>query len=137
MFIDGARLVIDFAFGLGVHRLEARAAVRTARQRRAPEARRGAGRRAAGSFLRNGEYLDQALWTILADEWLEAKCRRPRSSTSSRHLADVSRAHPRQPPRANMTVAGMDVRDFDFDLPPDLIAQEPAAGTRRVAPARP
>ena len=25
------------------------------------------------SFLRNGEYLDQALWTILRDEWIQAK----------------------------------------------------------------
>ena len=27
----------------------------------------------------------------------------------------------------------MDVRDFDFDLPPELIAQEPAAAARRGA----
>jgi RimJ/RimL family protein N-acetyltransferase len=25
------------------------------------------------SFLRNGEYLDQGLWSILAEDWLEAK----------------------------------------------------------------
>ena len=25
------------------------------------------------SFRRNGEYLDQALWTILQDDWLHAK----------------------------------------------------------------
>jgi hypothetical protein len=25
------------------------------------------------SFLRDGEYLDQVLWTVLAEEWLEAK----------------------------------------------------------------
>jgi len=25
------------------------------------------------SFLRDGEYLDQALWTILQDEWFEAR----------------------------------------------------------------
>ena len=25
------------------------------------------------SFVRNGEYLDQALWTILQDEWVQAK----------------------------------------------------------------
>ena len=25
------------------------------------------------SFLRRGEYLDQSLWTILAEEWREAK----------------------------------------------------------------
>jgi hypothetical protein len=25
------------------------------------------------SFVRNGEYLDQGLWTILQEQWLEAK----------------------------------------------------------------
>ena len=25
------------------------------------------------SFLRNGEYLDQSLWTILAEDWRDAK----------------------------------------------------------------
>jgi RimJ/RimL family protein N-acetyltransferase len=25
------------------------------------------------SFLRNGEYLDQVLWTILQTDWLQAK----------------------------------------------------------------
>jgi RimJ/RimL family protein N-acetyltransferase len=25
------------------------------------------------SFLKNGEYLDQALWTILEEEWRDAK----------------------------------------------------------------
>ena len=49
MFVDGARLAIEFAFDvIGVHRLEARAAVtNTPRQRRAQEARRGARGRAA------------------------------------------------------------------------------------------
>ena len=25
------------------------------------------------SFLRNGEYLDQVLWSIVSDDWLQAK----------------------------------------------------------------
>jgi RimJ/RimL family protein N-acetyltransferase len=71
VFMDGARLMVDFAIGvLGTHRLEARAALRNGRGngalRKLGAAQEGVMR---GSFLRNGEYLDQALWTILAEEW--------------------------------------------------------------------
>jgi len=74
-FVDGAKLVINFAFEvLGVHRLEARAAVKNGRGngalRKLGAVQEGVLRR---SFLRNGEYLDQALWTILRDEWIQAK----------------------------------------------------------------
>jgi [ribosomal protein S5]-alanine N-acetyltransferase len=74
-FTDGAKLVINFAFEvLGVHRLEARAAVKNGRGngalRKLGAVQEGVLRR---SFLRNGEYLDQALWTILQDEWIQAK----------------------------------------------------------------
>jgi ribosomal-protein-alanine N-acetyltransferase len=75
MFVDGAKLVVDFAFDvLGVNRLEARAAVRNDRGSCALW-KIGAVREAVlrRSFLRNGEYLDQALWTILQDSWIEAK----------------------------------------------------------------
>ncbi len=75
IFVDGAKLIVDFAFEvLGVHRLEARAALKNGRGngalRKLGAVQEGVLRR---SFLRNGEYLDQALWTILQDEWLEAK----------------------------------------------------------------
>lgn len=75
IFVDGAKLIIDFAFRtLRVHRLEARAAVQNGRGngalRKLGAVQEGVLRR---SFLKNGEYLDQALWTILADEWLQAK----------------------------------------------------------------
>jgi len=75
LFMDGAKLVINFAFEvLGVHRLEARAAVQNGRGngalRKLGAVQEGVLRR---SFLRNGEYLDQALWTILQDEWIQAK----------------------------------------------------------------
>ena len=78
MFVDGAQLVVDFAFDvLGAHRLEARAAVTNGRGngalRKLGAVQEGVLRR---SFLRNGEYLDQALWTILADEWLRGECDR-------------------------------------------------------------
>jgi RimJ/RimL family protein N-acetyltransferase len=75
IFVDGAKLLVDFAFEvLGVHRLEARAALKNGRGngalRKLGAVQEGVLRR---SFLRNGEYLDQALWTILQDEWLQAK----------------------------------------------------------------
>lgn len=74
-FVDGARLAISFAFDvLGTHRLEARSALRNGRGggalRKLGAVQEGVLRR---SFLRNGEFLDQALWSILAEDWLEAK----------------------------------------------------------------
>jgi RimJ/RimL family protein N-acetyltransferase len=71
VFVDGARLVVDFTFGsIGTHRLEARAAVLNGRGNAALKkigaTQEGVLRK---SFLRNDEYLDQTLWTILASDW--------------------------------------------------------------------
>ena len=71
MFAQGARLVLDFAFDvIGVHRLEARAAVVNGRGngalRKVGAVQEGILRR---SFLRNGQLHDQALWSILAEDW--------------------------------------------------------------------
>ena len=67
MFAEGAELVLDFAFEiLGVHRLEARAALQNGRGngalRKLGAVQEGILRR---SLLRNGEYLDQVLWAII------------------------------------------------------------------------
>ena len=75
MFLEGAQLVVDFAFRVvGVHRLEARAAVKNGRGngalRKIGAIQEGLLRR---SFLRNGEYLDQVLWTILQSDWQGAR----------------------------------------------------------------
>jgi len=70
VFQDGAELVIDFAFDtLGVHRLEARAAVPNGRGNGALQ-KLGAVREAVlrRSFLHNGQYLDQVLYTILDED---------------------------------------------------------------------
>src|SRR6266508_1711446 len=75
MFVDGARLMLDFVFAaIGAHRLEARAAVENGRGSGALR-KIGAVRECVlrCSFLRHGHYLDQGLWTILQDEWHEAK----------------------------------------------------------------
>ncbi len=71
VFADGAALTMRFAFDtLGVQRLEARASVRNGRGNGALSkmgaVREGVLRR---SFFRNGEYHDQALYSILADDW--------------------------------------------------------------------
>jgi [ribosomal protein S5]-alanine N-acetyltransferase len=71
VFQDGAALVLDFAFEtIGVHRLEARASVKNGRGNGAL-LKMGAVQECVlrKSFLKNGEYLDQMLWAILADEW--------------------------------------------------------------------
>jgi ribosomal-protein-alanine N-acetyltransferase len=71
IFSDGARLTIGFAFDtLGTRRLEARASLANTRGNTALR-KLGAVREAIlrKSFLRQGELHDQALWTILADEW--------------------------------------------------------------------
>ena len=71
IFEKGARLVMEFAFEtVGVHRLEARAAVRNGRGngalRKIGAVQEGILRK---SFLRDGEYLDQMLWTVLDEDW--------------------------------------------------------------------
>jgi RimJ/RimL family protein N-acetyltransferase len=81
LFQDGAALVVDFTFDVvGVRRLEARAAVANGRGngalRKIGAAQEGILRK---SFLRDGEYLDQILWTLLDDDW-----RRARSLMSTR-----------------------------------------------------
>ena len=75
MFTDGARMVVDFAVEtLGVRRLEARAAVANGRGngalRKLGAVQEGVLRR---SFLKNGLHLDQMLWSILKEEWRQAK----------------------------------------------------------------
>ncbi|MEO8679260.1 MAG: GNAT family protein [Vicinamibacterales bacterium] len=71
VFAEGARLVLDFAFDVvGANRLEARACVANGRGngalRKVGAVQEGTLRR---SFLRNGQYHDQVLWGILADDW--------------------------------------------------------------------
>ncbi len=71
MFIDGADMVLNFAIEtVGVLRLEARAAVATGRGngalRKLGAVQEGVLRR---SFLKNGQFLDQMLWSILGEEW--------------------------------------------------------------------
>lgn len=77
-FASGSELVLSFAFDVvGVHRLEARAAVRNGRGngalRKIGAVCEGVLRKA---FLRNGEYLDQNLWSILAEDWQEMRAAR-------------------------------------------------------------
>jgi RimJ/RimL family protein N-acetyltransferase len=71
VFRQGAELLMDFAFDIvGVHRLEARAAVKNGRGNSALQkigaVQEGVLRK---SFLRNGEYLDQVLYAIVDDDW--------------------------------------------------------------------
>jgi ribosomal-protein-alanine N-acetyltransferase len=87
VFQDGADLVLAFAFDtLAVQRLEARAAVLNGRGNGAL-LKMGAVQecRLRRSFLRNGEYLDQILYSILENDW--------RASTDLRGPGDAPRVH--------------------------------------------
>jgi ribosomal-protein-alanine N-acetyltransferase len=75
LFVEAATLFVDFAFDvIGVRRLEARAAAANGRGngalRKIGAVQEGVLRRA---FLRDGRLQDQVLWSILGDEWREAK----------------------------------------------------------------
>jgi RimJ/RimL family protein N-acetyltransferase len=75
LFADAAEAVLDFVFNVvGVHRLEARAALKNGRGNGALQ-KLGATQEGVlhRSFLRNGVYHDQALWTILADSRTETR----------------------------------------------------------------
>jgi ribosomal-protein-alanine N-acetyltransferase len=75
VFNEGARAIVDFAFGVvGVHRLEARSIATNGRGnaalRKMGALQEGLLRR---SFLRNGRYYDQILWSILKDDWRQTQ----------------------------------------------------------------
>ncbi len=75
VFLDGARAIIDFAFGVvGTHRLEARSITTNGRGnaalRKVGAMQEGVLRR---SFQRNGRYFDQILWSILKEDWRQSK----------------------------------------------------------------
>lgn len=75
VFESAARLFLDFVFdGIGVQRLEGRAVVQNGRAngalRKIGAVQEGLLRR---SLTCNGRQFDQLLWSILADDWREAR----------------------------------------------------------------
>ena len=75
LFLAGATTAIDFAFQqTGVNRLEARAAVENGRGngalRKLGAVPEGVLR---GSFLKDGKYLDQIMWSIVAADWFQTQ----------------------------------------------------------------
>ena len=75
IFLAGARMTLDFAFqNTAVNRLEARAVVQNGRGngalRKLGAVQEGVLR---GSLLKDGNYLDQIMWSIVAQDWFQAK----------------------------------------------------------------
>lgn len=75
VFATAAEMVLAFSFDtIGVHRLEARTAVRNGRGN---GALRKIGATCEGvlrqSLLRNGEYLDQHIWSVIDSDWREMR----------------------------------------------------------------
>jgi RimJ/RimL family protein N-acetyltransferase len=79
LFVDGAAQVLAFAFGaVGVKRLEARSSVENLRGngalRKIGAVHEGTLRQ---TFLKDGRYHDQHLWTMLESDWRAESARRP------------------------------------------------------------
>ena len=75
LFLASARMTLDFAFQhTGVNRLEARAVVQNGRGngalRKLGAVQEGVLR---GSLVKNGKHLDQVMWSILSQDWFQAK----------------------------------------------------------------
>ena len=70
VFVETVRLVGSFAFGVGVRRLETRVLLQNGRGntalRKLGAVEEGILRRAV---RRNGEYVDQVLWSLLKEDW--------------------------------------------------------------------
>jgi RimJ/RimL family protein N-acetyltransferase len=78
LFLDASRLLLDFAFtDLGVHRLEARAAMANGRSHAAMlklgAVQEGVLRQSLTTS--DGQRLDQVLWSVLADDWRQLTSR--------------------------------------------------------------
>jgi ribosomal-protein-alanine N-acetyltransferase len=74
LFLASARMTLDFAFKTtGVNRLEARAVVQNGRGngalRKLGAVQEGVLR---GSLLKDGKFLDQAMWSIVAQDWFQS-----------------------------------------------------------------
>jgi ribosomal-protein-alanine N-acetyltransferase len=83
VFKEGAELMLDFVFNtVGVHRLEARAAIKNGRGNGALQ-KLGAVQEVVlrKSFLRDGEYLDQALYAIVEDDFRATRSAAQRPAT--------------------------------------------------------
>ena len=75
LFLASARMTLDFAFQrTAVNRLEARAVVQNGRGngalRKLGAVQEGVLR---GSLLKDGKYLDQIMWSIVSQDWFQAK----------------------------------------------------------------
>src|SRR5262245_7814498 len=75
LFLASARMTLDFAFQhTAVNRLEARAVVQNGRGngalRKLGAVQEGVLR---GSLLKDGKYLDQIMWSIISQDWFQAK----------------------------------------------------------------
>jgi len=75
LFLASAKMTIDFAFqNTDVNRLEARAVVQNSRGngalRKLGAVQEGVLR---GSLLKDGKFLDQVMWSIVAQDWFQAK----------------------------------------------------------------
>ena len=129
LFFAAAPAVVDFAFDvLGVHRLEARAAVHNGRGngalRKIGAAQEGVLRR---SLQQEHGWADQALWTLIADDWRKRRGAGEFTKDEGRGRRTISVPRPSSfVPRHCYDPLSAPLR-LRLLLPDQLIAQAPSA----------
>jgi RimJ/RimL family protein N-acetyltransferase len=90
IFGEAATLVADFAFAMGVKRIEARAVIENARANRALEKIGARGEALLRKAFKHNE--PQFLWALVADEWSAPKTPPPTPFEAARIRAQIARA---------------------------------------------
>lgn len=90
LFEEAALLVAEFAFAIGVKRIEARAVIKNGRANRALEKLGATGEALLRKAFKNSEA--QFMWAIVADEWTPPKEKPPSPFEAARIKAQIARA---------------------------------------------
>ena len=90
LFEEAARLVAEFAFAIGVKRIEARAVVKNGRANRALEKLGAKGEALLRKSFKQSE--PQFLWAIIADEWSAPQTIPPSPFEAARIRAQIAKA---------------------------------------------
>ncbi len=90
LFEEAARLVAEFAFSIGVKRIEARAVVENGRANRALEKIGARGEALLRKAFKHND--PQFLWAIVADDWSAPKTRPSTPFEAARIRAQITRA---------------------------------------------
>jgi ribosomal-protein-alanine N-acetyltransferase len=112
LFEEAAALVAEFAFSIGVRRIEARAVVKNGRANRALEKIGAKGEALLRKSFKNSE--SQFMWAIVADEWSPKRPKPASPFEAARIKAQIARAIADMPDASRTTEHGWPPPPFPF-----------------------